>query len=37
MENFIAWTLIFTTGFVLGIAPLALMLYLQIKKENPTK
>lgn len=35
MENFITWTLIFTTGLLLGIAPLALMLYLKIKKENP--
>ena len=35
MENFITWILTFTTGLVVGIAPLALMLYLKIKKENP--
>jgi len=35
MENFITWILTFITGLLLGIAPLALMLYLKIKKENP--
>ena len=35
MQNFITWTLIFITGLLLSIAPLALMLYLKIKKENP--
>ena len=34
MENFITWILTLTIGLVLGIAPLALMLYLKIKKEN---
>jgi hypothetical protein len=34
MENFITWILTFTTGLLLGIAPLALMLYLKTKKEN---
>lgn len=35
MENFITLTLTFTTGLVLGIAPIVLMLYLKIKRENP--
>ena len=35
MENFITWILTFTTGLLLGIAPVVLMLYLKIKKENP--
>jgi hypothetical protein len=35
MENFMTWILTFTTGLLLGIAPLALMLYLKIKRENP--
>ena len=35
MENFITWTLTLATGLLLGIAPIVLMLYLKIKKENP--